>query len=317
MQHINTPIKLSRRKRIQRRIKRKMIGPVIAGTTIFTTVGFDQPAKSGDYAQYYAPIELISFAAPEKLVSDTDLTFEVLDENIGKVVMEEISSEEKRSVVETYIKTQYDELAALNGSKPSYEVYHRAVIGYTNLKAQGKVKNEKLTIIDFSLSSKKKRLWIVDMKENKILKNKLVAHGKNSGFDIPNSFSNTRHSNQSSLGFYLTGENYHGKYGLSLRLDGLETGFNSNARQRAVVMHRARYVNDNISKGLGRLGRSFGCPAIDWTEDSTQIIKDIANKSVMFIYSPHTEYLAKTKLYDVDQAFDYLQKGLFVMSKTS
>lgn len=298
-----------------------MIGPVIAGTTIFTTIGPGQLVKGHSHTKSQHLIELVSDAPQSNSLKrsipleDSDL--QMLDENVKKAIFEEISPEKKQSIIQAYLKTRFDELTPLNDSKPSFEVYQRGVIGYTNLLAQGKVKNEILTVIDFSISSKKKRLWIIDMKENKVINNKLVAHGKNSGFDIPTDFGNTRHSNKSSLGFYLTGENYDGKYGLSLRLDGQEDGFNSNARERAVVMHRAKYVNNDIIKSSGRLGRSFGCPALDWTEDSTQIMKDIANKSVIYIYSPQEDYISTTKLYDLDQAFDYLQKDLYVLGQAA
>jgi hypothetical protein len=110
------------------------------------------------------------------------------------------------------------------------------------LQTKGKIQKNILTLIDFSLSSNVKRLWIIDLNTKTVLFNSLVAHGRNTGNEFAASFSNKSESFKSSLGFYATGEVYQGKHGLSLRLDGLERGVNDNARARAVVMHGADYV---------------------------------------------------------------------------
>ncbi|MGK7388991.1 MAG: murein L,D-transpeptidase catalytic domain family protein [Candidatus Cyclobacteriaceae bacterium M2_1C_046] len=217
-----------------------------------------------------------------------------------------LSNEEKKMALLNYLTSQYEQLS-FDGAKPDFEIFQKGLLGYLKLKEQGKVKNDHLTLIDFRVSSKKKRMWIIDMKQNKVVHHSLVAHGKNSGWDIPDNFSNTRNTNKSSLGFYLVSERYIGKYGLSLRLDGMEPGFNSNARTRAIVMHPANYVNDNIGKSLGRLGRSFGCPAIPY-KDSKKVVNMIADKSVMFIYYPKEDYLYKTTFADEITAYNYLQK---------
>ena len=115
-----------------------------------------------------------------------------------------------------------------------------------------------VSIIDFSKPSTELRLFIIDLKNQKLLYHTLVAHGKNTGANMATKFSNNKGSNQSSLGLYRTGESYQGKHGYSLRLDGLETGFNDNARSRAVVIHSAWYVSENFIKKHGRLGRSWG-----------------------------------------------------------
>ena len=115
--------------------------------------------------------------------------------------------------------------------------------------------------------------------------NSLVAHGRNTGEEFANSFSNAAQSFKSSLGFYLTGEIYTGKHGMSLRLDGLEKGVNDNARSRGVVMHAADYVSNSFIKNNKRLGRSEGCPAIPG-ELSKEIINMIKDKSCLFIYHP-------------------------------
>lgn len=123
------------------------------------------------------------------------------------------------------------------------------------------------------------------MKNQKIVKISLVAHGKNSGVNIAKSFSNKRHSRKSSLGLYITSETYEGKHGYSLRLDGMSTGLNDNARKRAIVIHGADYVSESFIEKNDRLGRSFGCPAL--TENEVEeIINLIKEGSCLFIYHP-------------------------------
>src|SRR3546814_767402 len=122
-------------------------------------------------------------------------------------------------------------------------VFRQALTGFYNLKAMGRVPEGKqvLSIVDFTKPSREKRLWIIDLEEKRLLYHTLVAHGKGSGGAIATRFSNTTSSHQSSLGFYVTGEVYRGKHGRSLRLDGMDPGFNCNARDRAIVLHGASY----------------------------------------------------------------------------
>lgn len=170
-------------------------------------------------------------------------------------------------------------------SVPSLESFEIAFEGYENLKSQNKLENTILTIIDFSLSSNDKRLWVIDMESNEVLYHTLVAHGRNSGEEFATNFSNKPESFKSSLGFYLTAEIYTGKHGSSLKLDGIEKGINDNARDRAIVIHGADYVSEMFARNNGRLGRSQGCPALP--EDlNKKIINKIKNKSVLFIYHP-------------------------------
>ncbi len=166
---------------------------------------------------------------------------------------------------------------------PKYEVLKLALDGFYHIRNKGYVEKEIITIIDFSVSSNIKRLWVIDIEKGQILFNSLVAHGRNSGDEFANNFSNKAESYQSSLGFYATGEVYQGKHGFSLKLDGLEKGLNDKARDRAVVMHGADYVAESFIKKHNRLGRSLGCPAIPnlLTKDIINTIKD---KSCLFIY---------------------------------
>jgi hypothetical protein len=214
------------------------------------------------------------------------------------------SEEEKKEALNSYLSTQYNLLQS-GSEKPDFELYQKGMIGFYKLKMEGKVSKDIITLIDFRMSSTKKRMWIIDVNTNEVIHHTIVAHGKNSGWEFAKTFSNTPNTNMSSIGFYLTGEKYYGKYGLSLRLDGVEKGFNSNARRRAIVLHPAKYVNYSISKSLGRMGRSFGCPSIPY-KDSDKVVKTIAERSVMFIYYPQEDYLKETKFSDEMAAYAYL-----------
>lgn len=179
---------------------------------------------------------------------------------------------------------------------PTQEVVQLALRGYFNLLAEGKItQGSPLTIIDFSLPSSKERLWILDLEEGKLLHRSLVAHGRNSGDLMAKSFSNVNSSFKSSLGFYVTAETYEGKHGYSLRLDGLETGFNDMARQRAIVIHGADYANRNFVRNTGRLGRSLGCPALPMGLHKS-IINTIKEGSCLFIYAKDSNYLNESSL---------------------
>ncbi|WP_395044599.1 murein L,D-transpeptidase catalytic domain family protein [Flavobacterium sp.] len=193
------------------------------------------------------------------------------------------------------VEVVFNSLDANNFNLPNLESFTKAFEGFSILKEQGKIKNNYLTIIDFSLSSRFNRLWVIDMKENKIIFNTLVAHGKNSGEDYATKFSNENESLKSSLGFFTTGETYNGKHGLSLKLDGLETGINDHARQRAIVIHGADYVSSSFIKSNNRLGKSHGCPALP-VELTKKIIQTIKEKSCLFIYFPSKEYLNNSRL---------------------
>ena len=170
-----------------------------------------------------------------------------------------------------------------------------AIKGYMNLKEQGALKNENLlSIVDFSQSSRKKRFYLIDIKNNELLVNTYVAHGKNSGVDLANDFSNTIGSEKSSLGFYLTKGTYTGKNGFSLRMEGLDKGFNNNAEARAIVVHGADYVNAG-RMNYAYMGRSQGCPALS-RADYIKVIDLIKDGSALFIYSDNEKYLNSSQL---------------------
>jgi hypothetical protein len=189
----------------------------------------------------------------------------------------------------------YNVFVENNLSVPNLESFKNGMIGYYKLADKNLVDKQILTIIDFSLSSKKERMWVMDMSKNKILYHTVVSHGKNTGSEFATKFSNKKNSKQSSLGFFITGETYFGKNGLSLFIDGMEKQFNSNARERYVVIHGASYANPSAIKNLGRLGRSYGCPALP-TAISQEIIDLIKNKSVLYIYSDDKIYAKNSKM---------------------
>jgi hypothetical protein len=177
----------------------------------------------------------------------------------------------------------------------SIEALQYAYKGYLNLLDQGMVTNtDVLTVCDFSQPSNKKRMYILDVKNFKVLLNTYVAHGKNSGLTMAERFSNKPESLQSSLGFYVTRDTYKGKHGLSLKLDGLEHGFNDNAEARAVVVHGAQYIGDQRT-GAGYMGRSFGCPAVP-QQLVSKVIDYIKGGTCLFIYHPSANYLNSSKL---------------------
>ena len=152
---------------------------------------------------------------------------------------------------------------------------------------QSKMKKEIVTFIDFTRPSTEKRLWVVDLQRKKVLIHCHVAHGKNTGVNTAEKFSNRPNSYQSSLGFYCTGKTYTGKHGYSLRLIGLEKGINDKAYERAIVIHPADYASTTFIEKHGRLGRSFGCPALP-PDVSKKVIDLIKDESLLFIY--HKSY---------------------------
>ncbi|MBK7589605.1 MAG: murein L,D-transpeptidase catalytic domain family protein [Bacteroidetes bacterium] len=194
-----------------------------------------------------------------------------------------------------YIQFVYNKIKFNKSNKLSFEVFKTAFYGYLNMLEAGKISNENiLSICDFTLSSTKKRLWVIDLKNKKLLQHSLVAHGMGTGDEYATAFSNQPESHQSSLGFYVTAETYIGNNGYSLKLQGEDGSFNSNAYERAVVIHGAAYVSEQFAKDNDRLGRSHGCPALP-VETAPVIIDQIKNGSCFFIYHTANNYLAKSR----------------------
>ena len=199
----------------------------------------------------------------------------------------------EKNLAKNELELLVDNLSQKHENIPALSVLELAFEGYEKLEKE--LKNPVVTLIDFSLPSTEKRLWIIDLKQQEILLNTVVSHGRNSGMLMAEKFSNRPESYQSSLGFYKTAETYHGKHGYSLRLDGLEKGFNDQARNRAIVLHGADYAREEVAKMSGRLGRSLGCPAVP-TELSKVVIDLIKNGSLLFIFGQDSNYLNKLPL---------------------
>lgn len=205
------------------------------------------------------------------------------------------SSETASKSVVTPQKNLNVQLAHLGSKAPALKknVLKLALTAYHKAQEQGDVKKPLLTVIDYSLPSNKQRMWIFDLKQETLLYNTYVAHGKNSGADVPHHFSNVSSSKETSLGTYVTRDTYYGSKGLSLNLKGLEHGFNDNAYNRRVVMHGAWYVEPSFIKSAGRAGRSWGCPSIAQTL-ARPIINTLKGGSVIFAYYPDKNYLNKS-----------------------
>lgn len=178
-------------------------------------------------------------------------------------------------------------------SRVAYEV---GLAGFCQLESSGDIRNDSiLSIVDLSLPSSKKRLFVIDLSACKLIFNTYVSHGRNSGKEWATRFSNNPRSYESSLGFYITGETYIGHHGYSLRLNGKEQGINDNASSRGIVIHGASYVNERIAKSHGYIGRSEGCPAIP-KKLHRVIIEKIKNGTCLFLYSPDKFYETHSKM---------------------
>lgn len=214
-----------------------------------------------------------------------------VEEGVAATVMKEVSKPEVvEETFEMIVEERYADLDVQDYTAPSKESFEKALKGFWKMKEEGLLQKDILTIVDFSLSSTARRLWVIDMSQNKILLQTVVSHGRKSGNEYAQQFSNVLNSNMSSLGFYKTGETYSGKHGFSLRLDGLEKGYNDLARQRAIVMHGADYAEESFAQKQGRLGRSLGCPAIP-QNIKKELIELIKDETCLFIYYPDFKYL--------------------------
>jgi len=175
------------------------------------------------------------------------------------------------------------EFAAVVGG-PSQPVLQAAEAAYQHALSLGVVVNPRLlTVIDYSRPSTEPRLWVLDLVSRAIRQRELVAHGKGSGDNVATSFSNTEGSHKSSLGLFVTGAAYIGQNGYSLRLRGLDPGVNDRAYARDIVIHGAEYVSEVLTRTLGRLGRSWGCPAVRPAIART-LIDEIKDGTVLFVY---------------------------------
>jgi hypothetical protein len=184
------------------------------------------------------------------------------------------------------------EMAAINSQASNIDqnVLKLCLLAYQNARLKGLDRKQLLTIIDYSKPSSERRLWVVDLKTSKVLFNTWVSHGKNSGEVMATSFSNEPGSLKSSLGVFLTETPYTGGNGYSLRLMGLEPGFNDNAQRRSIVVHGAWYVSPDVIRDYGQLGRSWGCPAVK-PDTIGPLINAIKNNTLVVMYYPDRNWL--------------------------
>jgi hypothetical protein len=178
----------------------------------------------------------------------------------------------------------------------SQNAFELAWRGYQQLLTKKMITNTGyLSICDLSQPSGNKRFYLIDLNNCSLYINTWVAHGKKSGAVYATKFSNTPESQQSSLGFYITAQTYNGEHGLSLRINGVEPGFNDNAMSRGIVIHGAKYVDGARARAGIMMGRSYGCPAVPENE-SKKIINTIKNGTCLFIYRPDKKYIQSSKI---------------------
>lgn len=222
----------------------------------------------------------------------------VKNENVNITKTERVTEtkSEKTTAAVSSSEALYNSIEFDPEHELNYEVFSKALTGFENLKKAGLLTGEShlLTVCDFSMSSNTKRLWVIDLNDKKVLFNSLVAHGKNTGEEFATNFSNTESSRQSSMGFYITDATYQGDNGYSLRLLGMDKGFNDAAYKRAIVMHGADYVSDAFAAMHKRIGRSWGCPAVP-RELSQSMINTIKGRNLLFIYYPDQNYLSASE----------------------
>ena len=238
------------------------------------------------------------------------LLFILVTFNPTKIITLRVDSNTKETEEAFIPLTQYtlDLFKEINDQHLSLEVFEIAVKGYSELYFKNKLKNKKfLTIVDMSLSANTERMFIIDMEKRILADKKLVAHGMKTGNEFASNFSNEQSSHKSCLGFFVTGELYNGRHDLSMKLDGQEYS-NDNARSRGVVVHGADYVSCEYIKSNGRLGRSFGCPAID-KEGYEQTVNKLQGGSCYFIYYPSTSYLSRSIIVNSRKEFVLNQSG--------
>ncbi|MDR0229452.1 MAG: murein L,D-transpeptidase catalytic domain family protein [Flavobacteriaceae bacterium] len=229
-------------------------------------------------------------------IASASVSKNIIDLNENEKIEHSAPEEKVENKVVTFEQKAFSLYSQLNLNKfnaPPKDIFAKALKGYYKMQEEGIIKNEKLTIVDFSVSSAKERLWVIDMATNEIILQSLVAHGKKTGEEYATKFSNRIDSHQSSLGFYVTGETYNGSNGFSMRLDGLEKGFNDNARTRAIVVHGADYASPRLVQSQGKLGRSYGCPAVPASVNA-KLINLIKDESCLFIYYPSQDYMSRS-----------------------
>jgi len=195
-------------------------------------------------------------------------------------------------------------VSAVETSGLTPTVLEMAVTAVSCAVRSGDIERPKtLTVIDYSLPSTEPRLWVYDVETGRLLFKELVAHGRNTGENMATQFSDTPESRQTSIGLFVTGETYVGSNGYSLRMDGLEPGFNARARERAIVMHGAPYVDESLAAKQGRIGRSWGCPALREAV-ARDVIDTVRGGGVIFSYYPDASWLQTSRFLNCNNTPD-------------
>jgi hypothetical protein len=200
-----------------------------------------------------------------------------------------LSSDHSPSVGSDWLSNEISHIYS-QASNIDQKVLKLSLNAYMKARQRGLDGKQMLTIIDYSKPSTERRLWVVDVRSGKVLFNTWVSHGKNSGNLMATSFSNQSGSLKSSIGVFLTDQPYMGHNGYSLRLSGLEAGINDNAFRRDIVVHGAWYVQPDVIKKYGQIGRSWGCPAVD-PREAAPLINTIKNSTLVVVYYPDKNWL--------------------------
>lgn len=205
--------------------------------------------------------------------------------------------------VPAYVLEHEDLLARLSANATGLDtkVLDMALQARSCAAAYGDIEGDsRLAVIDYSMPSTEKRLWVFDLVTGDVVFNEHVSHGQGSGGNMTTAFSNDDGSHQTSLGLFRTAETYHGGNGYSMRMDGLDAGFNDNARDRLIVMHGADYVNPDAAQKMGRLGRSWGCPAVRRAvaQDMIDLLK---GGQLLFSYYPQQEWVESSRFLNCDR----------------
>jgi hypothetical protein len=178
--------------------------------------------------------------------------------------------------------------------RASHAAIEAGIEAWKHAVASGAISRaEVLTVIDYSRPSTENRLFVIDLASSRVLFAERVAHGRGTGENAAERFSNLPQSHMTSLGVFRAGDAYTGAHGLSLHLDGLEPGFNDRARERAIVLHGADYVSDALIASQGRLGRSWGCPAVR-PAIAKALIDAIRDGSLLVAYYPDADWLRRS-----------------------
>jgi L,D-transpeptidase catalytic domain len=238
------------------------------------------------------PLWALSFSALLLLIPVKNNAGNYVAKNIGGSVLTAVNNQ---SVAASQALAMYDALK-LKSFGLTKAAFNYAYKGYLYLQQKKMLaQSSVLTICDFSQSSRRKRFFVIDMNQHKVLINTYVAHGRKSGSEYARAFSNSPESHMSSLGFYKTETTYYGGHGLALKIEGLERGFNDKADARNIVIHGSEYVGSSFIRNNPFNGRSFGCPAVP-ANQVNNVINTIKNGSCLFIYHPTKNYLTHSKI---------------------